>query len=258
MSGFLRNQRYKINPSGGSTYHQLAKKYQPTLWRPFINQLNHWLLEWPVQNTKRLIIVGASGGYCLSDEFLSQFSHIYCIDPDPLAERHFCNQHQALLSSVRIQWDQRDYFGIHRPELDFQFLQKPPFDTDACILFSNIFGQLPLLNRTAFSDSKKLQSYHSQLHRFLSHRLWSSFHDLYSSPCRLPDFDDSQLNQLAALPAGANTHSCLSQIFSMAGTANIEVTDHLTNSLFQFASRRRYFSWPLKPLQFHIIEAVSN
>ena len=74
-----------LNPAGGFRYHLRAFQYSNTLWTPFRNALGLWLESWNPRS-KKLLIIGSSAGYSLTDEWLDQFEQVTCLDPDPLAK----------------------------------------------------------------------------------------------------------------------------------------------------------------------------
>ena len=244
------NLKSILNPAGGLYYHLKAWRYKRKLWPPFITSINNFLCNWVPQN-RNLVIFGGSGGYCLSPEFLSQFSNIVLIDPDPLAGIIFSARFQ-----ITIQVVQKNYLTDELNEQTSPFDQIMQDFPNHAFLFSNILGQLPYLtnwqnDRTVYVDSIK-----QSLASLIRTREWASFHDLLS-------FHFKTAHPLLCWPLLIKASSNEEIINNMQRQNqmrphNIHVVDHLTENLFASTERKEKFYWQRTPHSLHIIEAAAH
>lgn len=233
-----------VNPAGGLRYHFRAALYTQSLWQPFRKAIGEWLRSWNPPE-KKLILIGASGGYSLNSDFLGRFDKIIAVDPDPLAGLIFRNR--FALSKSRVQWIKADFFitAGHSAESLHAFLSQHP---DAAILFSNFLGQLPFLTAGLNKEEELIHFWQDALPGLLQGRARASFHDRYSSkkaPRSQRNFSaDHQLEgeELIAQFYGNDLRG--------------EWRDHSTQGFFSAQSSYDYFLWPLTPKSFHIIEGV--
>ena len=224
-----------FNPAGGLRYHYRAWRGD---WQDFKKELHSWLQQWQPPSSQ-LLILGASGGYCLESAFLKGFKEIVAIDPDPLAPSFFKRQHPH----ISIKWN-----PLPQPETlllgaqwekKFQALLKSY--PQHALLFSNLLGQLPFLE-----DSDKNPQKLKRLQELLEDRNWCSYHDRYSGQLR------------PHLPAGFSFSKdpgegqLLAQAYPQLKG---ELRDHLMGQFFAHLPRR-YFSWELSPGNFHLVEGI--
>ncbi|HSU40058.1 MAG TPA: hypothetical protein VLJ38_10830, partial [Polyangiaceae bacterium] len=72
-----------LNEAGGLRYHLRGARYAESLWQPFRFALAEWLYAWQPPE-KKLVVVGASGGWCVQPFFYERFTDVLCLEPDPL------------------------------------------------------------------------------------------------------------------------------------------------------------------------------
>src|SRR5262245_55213637 len=94
-----------ITPTGGLIYHARALRFSAKRWAPFRREVATWLEGWQPRE-RALLLVGPSGGYSLSEEFLRRFETVSAIDPDPLSRYIF-----SLRLGVAPQWSSRTDLG---------------------------------------------------------------------------------------------------------------------------------------------------
>jgi hypothetical protein len=183
-----------------------------------------------------LLLVAPSAGHCLPSAWLGGFRSVSAIDLDPVAKILFRRLHGPSLGRTRLQWITGDVFqewnGLlaeHRAH---------------AILFCNFLGQ-------AFEcDEKQAGPWFSTLAGTLAGRRWASFHDRYSgalATTRAPALDT---------PNRAEPSALLSHFYHRGAAG--ELTEHELPPIFPKERSYRYWSWPLAPDQFHIIEACRS
>ena len=214
--------------TGGLRWHLRAMMGRLYLWRPFMDDLRDWLATWQPRSDT-LLIVGASAGWSLPDEFLARFKTIHCIDRDDLAAPLFKLVHRSV--KARVQFHQRDFFA----EPGACLAAFP----DAAVLLCNIAGQrcFQLKNAKATVDDL------AALQARLQYREWASFHDLLSSPiatdARAFDFARRESPEIVV------------STFQLGG----EWHDHLTQALLPEDWPRKIMPWRFGARQLHLIEA---
>ena len=128
----MSNLKKTITLSGGLHYHFKALRYK-SQWQDFRHSLNAFLKTWNPQS-KKLTIVGPSGGYCLETEFLNKFQSVSCYDLDPLAKWFFSFNHKT-----KTQWFVKDFFKHRLNPRDFR---KIPHQNQMCYAhFFTVFGK---------------------------------------------------------------------------------------------------------------------
>lgn len=224
-----------ICPSGGLGWHYRAFRYR-RIWSPLLRNLDAWLATWR-HNNRRLLILGASAGWCLPSRFLSRYEHITAVDMDPVAPTLFGLVHGLAIkrSSTRIVWQRIDVFSELKSIVDAY--------EDHAVLFSNILGQHLCHSR----DVAKSEDWIAAVHTLLPSRPWASFHDRISGEwagetklCRSP------LRHRGVLD---------SEALAIAAGVRGEWNDHLTAAVFPAGACRRYFGWRITPKFAHVIEA---
>ena len=218
--------------SGGLIWHARALRFRRRLWRPFRDNIRHFL-ELAPQPHQTLVLIGPSAGWCLPDAFLAKYSHILCIDPDPLAPLLFDLLHGKALrqAQVTLSWREEDFFAD--PQRQVQGLPDP------LILFCNVAGQIFLQNHS----ERQVEQLLGQMKLVLSGLDWGSFHDLFSAPIR----QDLPMRLYSAQPEGES-------LLRDSGLSGAWL-DHLTGELLPQANERRIIPWQLKPDRLHLIEA---
>jgi hypothetical protein len=150
------------------------------------------LRSWNAQE-RNIILVGASAGHNLPDDFLRKFESVTVYDPDLSAPFFFKKNHPH----VKLKWSHEDVLGVSRGlvnDLRETFSAHP----DSAILFCNVIGQLPLLLQNIPSPKKTAANFDNvEIENFMKNlseeiytlseilvngkrRSVASFHDLYS------------------------------------------------------------------------------
>jgi hypothetical protein len=235
--------QWLINKSGGLNYHLRAIRFQSNIWSPFKDHLNNWLKEWQ-PSEKKLVLIGASGGYTIPKQFLDQFDHVFCIDPDPMAQPIFKHRFQ----SQNIYWDSDDYletrskFKLSLEDLVFRY-------HDSAFLFCNVLGQRPLLLESSLRDEAKICKWNLRLTEKLKKTTWASFHDRLSIKAQ-PFYYDP-----ISKPFSLTVPELLDHYFPHSQSG--EVIDHLSQQI-GINLPKWYCPWQLTPQHCHIIEGVFN
>ncbi len=73
-----------LHASGGLLYHLRAWRWRRTLWAPFLAQVRRWQTDWR-PDARHLVLIGPSGGYAQTRQFLERFPEITALEPDPVA-----------------------------------------------------------------------------------------------------------------------------------------------------------------------------
>jgi hypothetical protein len=233
--------RFHVNfwgPTGGLLYHLKAWRYRKTLWSPFLKSVDAFLTTWRPPETE-LIIIGASGGHTLPTNFLFDFDKLTLVDPDPMAKFIFQRVHGLHgKGSPEYQWHTSDFIfsnGSFKSRLLIDWLAERP---NAALLFSNILGQLPLIN----DDEDALVAWWAELQPFLAQRSWASYHDLFSFAGGQP------------LPSQLPPGPIAPLLIEWAGEKKLplEIVDHGTSELLP-SSQNSAWVWLLTPRQTHIV-----
>jgi hypothetical protein len=241
-----------FRPSGGGVYHLRSLRRQ-ALWKPFRQQLNHWLSEWLNEilashlnpRPESLILIGPSGGYTLETEWLNRFSSISAYDIDPLAPWFFRRRHPAVAEKTKFHRLDVFWAGgrLSLSALGSVLNQYP----SSAILFSNVLGQVPLEHPVAEDEWR---SYLKTLSEKLRSRSWASYHDLYS-------LDSLKANQHANV--FEQLHTAKTAPNDLRGVkTSVVVTDHLLDSDWTSGLKTKRFAWSLSSKSLHIIEGVHN
>lgn len=223
-----------LHDSGGLIYHYRAWRWRRTLWTPFHEQVRRWLTDWRPE-VGHLVLIGPSGGYALSSQFLDRFPRITVLEPDALARRILARR----FPEHRFLW--RDSPLLARAG-GFRWLA----DTypDAAFLFCNLLGQSPVGVGRDFDRRAWLEDGQSAL----AGRAWASWHDLASSS-RPPD-----RTGVLDLPQAQPLDSVLAHLWQ---GGELEIHDHECAGLYP-ALPRQYVVWHLTPERRHLIEWISQ
>jgi len=169
-----------LNIAGGIQYHLRALRFWKSSWLPFRLQLETWGMNWKPAS-KTCVMVGPSGGYCLSDLWLKKFDRVIAWDPDPLAETFFKRNHPQLQGEIDFTWIRQDWLkvvveaGFNREK----FLKDNDLPLDSCFLFTNFLGQIEYIIPETSEDFIR------RLPEFLKGASFLSFHDRLSSGLKL-------------------------------------------------------------------------
>jgi hypothetical protein len=239
-----------LNPAGGLRYHVRGYRLSETLWAPFRFALAEWLYGWAPRE-KKLVVVGPSAGWCVQPFFFERFEEVLCLEPDPVA--HFLFRRRLSRAPLdprpRLRFDGEDRL-LAAPGALARLLDA---EGGAAVLFSNVLGQVRVLLGATTSDDARLSGVRESVHAAIRGRSWASFHDRVSgelepalegrfeSERRLSDDELREQFYATATPDGAPAPPLL---------------DHLTAGFFPDDRPHAYFSWPLLPGAFHLIEAT--
>lgn len=221
---------YLIHPSGSLSYHLRALLWRHSLWAPFHAQVRRWMTDWRPETT-HLVLIGPSGGYALTAQFLERFEHITVLEPDPLARWLL----RRRFSGTAFAWCESEFL----PQAG-GFAQLAARFPDAAFLFCNLLGQELQGQPTDFDRTAWLR----ELEPALAGRAWGSWHDL-ASTSRKPDRPPPP-----RLDHAVPLDELLAQCWS---GGRLEIIDHETAGLCP-ALPRRYAIWRLAPRSYHLIE----
>jgi hypothetical protein len=234
-------------------YHLRGFRYAESLWQPFRFALAEWLYGWQPPE-KRLVIVGPSGGWCTQLLFLERFTEVIGLEPDPLAHLVFRRRlaRAPLEGHPRVRFLTEDHL-IDQPERLIELVER---EGDVAILFSNVLGQLRVLTGAETPDDPRLTRIRAAVARAIEGRSWASFHDRLSG-LSAPEVDPMVLSEARLDDAAIvrRFYPSLADAAQPIGEAG-ELLDHLTAGFFPPERPHAYFSWPLMPGVFHLIEAT--
>ena len=221
--------------SGGLEWHGRALRHRNRLWAGFRDDLREWLGGWqPARDD--LLLIGASAGWCLPDDFLTRFRRIDALDLDPLASVLFrANHGRALAAAGRtLRFSRTDALA----DLSRLLAEHPRH----AVLFANILGQ----RRFDRADGTATEAELAALASRLAGRPWASFHDRLSGRAR----------DVAAAP---QTFSCATRLapeeLARRVGASGEWLDHLTTDVLPATTERRVMPWRFRPGRLHWVEA---
>lgn len=225
---------YLFHPSGGLPYHLRAWRWRHGLWAPFHAQVRRWLTDWRPR-TRQLVLIGPSGGYALTAQFLERFERIDVLEPDPLARwllrRRF----------PRFTFHWHDGRDLSRAGGFSWLAARFP---EAAFLFCNLLGQELQGQPRAFRRDAWLR----ELEPALANREWASWHDL-ASTSRPPDQPPPP-----ALDRATPLDDLLARCWE---GGELEIIDHDTAGLCPLLPRR-YAIWRLSPRRYHLIEWMAS
>ena len=255
------SQRFKglqglFNKSGGLSYHYQALRYKNSLWKNYNKSICGWLKEWK-QGGRRLVIIGPSGGYSLNSKFLGRYERIYCVDPDPLAQKIFCRR----FSNHVVSWDYQNYFLNRQGEFEINLLNDFfNHHKDADFLFTNILGQLALIYpRAAYIDrsrknlSNNFKGWLIHFRNLLSAYNFASFHDLYSTKYK----PDRLVQEISIGQGDLDLKTLVSSFYDSSKRQSLTFADHHTSVLFKEFPRKIIY-WKRTKKNYHFIECVKR
>lgn len=242
--------------TGGIRYHARAWRQQATRWALYRRSLGRWLAEWSPPESN-LIIVGASGGYCLESQFLLKFEVIYAVDPDPLAPWFFRRQHPEVAERVRWIRDPVFDWSPESRSVDrwHEFLDA---HAKSAVLFSGLLGQLRFLSEAA-DECQAYAQWRGRLAPLLEGRSWASFHDRLSGE-RAPHFE-GESGGVVRTAARLSDAEVLQRFYLGAlgsESTSPELLDHLTDGLLPASLPHAYFKWEIVAGYSYLIEAVAR
>jgi hypothetical protein len=242
-----------LNEAGGLRYHWRGFRYAENLWTPFRFALAEWLYAWEPPE-KKLVVVGASGGWCVQPFFFERFGEVLCLEPDPVA--HFVFRRRLarapLEARPRLRFESRDHL-LAEPAALVRLLDA---EGEAAVLFTNVLGQLRVLLGADTPDDVRLAAVREAVREATRSRSWASFHD------RVSGVLEPQLDAPARAATRLTDAEMLRRFFpaleasAPRADGSGELLDHLTGGFFPAERPHAYFSWQLMPGVFHLIEAT--
>jgi hypothetical protein len=177
-----------------------------------------------------------------------------CLEPDPLARLLF---KRRLLAAPLERRPQLEFIAhdclVRFPERLVELARR---ETNACVLFSNVIGQIRFLLDVQDNQDAAFVSVRTAVARAIEGRSWASFHDRVSGTVH-PSFDEPVISSARLTDA-----EVVELLYGASGlrraTKNGQLIDHLTDGFFPTDLPHAYFSWELEPGRFHMVEAVSN
>jgi len=241
-----------LNPAGGLRYHVRAL-LAGRAWDPFRAALAHWLATFDAPGA-RAVLVGPSAGHTFPDAFLSQFSAITVLEPDPIA-RLLIGRRLRALGVATLQLEPAD--RLIAPLLDggYGLAELLRADPSACLIFGNVLGQTRFLLQDP--DFERFKSaFRERIVPLLAGRAWLSFHDRLSGSFA-PNF-----RQPYTAPARLADSDLLRELYPSApsdsGAAEVELFDHQSDRFFPSNLVHSYFHWQIDRARHHLIEGVMS
>ncbi len=228
----------QVNPSGGWWWHARAWRHQG-LWRTTTEHIQDACLQ-TAPAARRLVIIGASAGWMMSDAWLTRYPELETWDIDPWAGTLFNWRHGRALRQGRVRWThhtadawaQADAW-LHTPE-------------DTVFWFDNVLGQLRFTLGLAQARARI-----QDVKRMMRGARWGSVHDRYSGPLE---------EARAANPGAWRSHSGIdlderiAQDWLHAWGAQAPWLDHLTDQVFASGTPVLQLAWPIRPRFGHWLE----
>lgn len=241
-----------LNPAGGLRYHVRAL-WAGRDWQPFRVALARWLAAFEPSAT-RAVLVGPSAGYTVPDAFLSRFSAITVLEPDPIAGLLLVRRLRKL--GVRVpRLERADHLIL--PLLGDRnggdgLAELLRADPSACLIFANVLGQTRFLAQDPEFERFK-RAFREQLGPLLAGRAWLSFHDRLSGSLA-PNFE-----QPYTAAARLDDAAVLRELYpSIEGNDHVELFDHQSDGFFPSALAHTYFHWQIDRARHHLIEGVMS
>lgn len=222
-----------LHSSGGLLYHLRAWRWRRTLWAPFLDQVRRWQTDWR-PDARHLVLVGPSGGYAQTRQFLERFPKITVLEPDPVARFILVRR----FPDLRFGFANADWLAS--PSGFARLAETYP---DAALLFCNLLGQNPVGGGENFDRRTWLES----LAPALAGRAWASWHDL-ASTTRPPDRQGG-----LELPGAEPLDSLLGRYWR---GGELEIHDHECAGLCP-ARPRGYAVWHLRSARYHLVEWIA-
>ncbi|MFK8137904.1 MAG: hypothetical protein AB8E15_06065 [Bdellovibrionales bacterium] len=221
-----------MNHTGGFFYHYLALRNSGRRWMPYQAKMSQLLSKIPVKPSEHLILVGPSGGYSLSREFLMKFKSITVFEPDSMGKSIFYWR----LNLKNVRWIPSKF--------DSSQIQSSRDETT--ILFCNCLGQMKF---QYFDDPKKtipaiqsnLREAKSKAYRVLS------YHDLYS----FPSFKGVFPSEFSVTSSNGDI---IRKVMAASDAEEVSLVDHYTNFLVKDNIILDRMIWDLGKRTKHIID----
>ncbi|HEY0463237.1 MAG TPA: hypothetical protein VGC79_03465 [Polyangiaceae bacterium] len=235
-----------LNPAGGLRYHLRALAAGRD-WQPFRVALARWLTRFEGP-TAHAVLVGPSAGYTFPDAFLSRFSAITVLEPDPIAARLINRRLRRLGVATRVERADRLIAPLLSGADGLAELLRA--DPSACLIFGNVLGQTRFLVKDPDFDRMK-RAFRERIVPLLAGRAWLSFHDRLSGAFA-PSFQ-----QPYAASSRLDDSAVLRELYPNAPKdLNVELFDHQSDGFFPTELAHSYFHWQIDGARHHLIEGV--
>jgi hypothetical protein len=226
------------NPTGGWWWHARAWRRQG-LWQPTTQHLHRWWLQTAPQ-APRLVLIGASAGWMMSDVWLTRHKEIETWDIDPWSGRLFKWRHGAAMRAAGVRW-------THHSGDAWSHTDEWVRDSaESVFWFDNILGQL----RFALGLDQARTRIES-VQRLMQGTRWGSVHDRYSgalSPPHAPPPAPWTSN------SGVDLEDRSAQNWLHGWGARAPWLDHLTERVFKPGTPVLNLAWPIQPNFGHWLE----
>jgi len=235
-----------LNPAGGLRYH-LRALGAGRYWQPFRAALASWLSRFDGP-TAHALLVGPSAGYTFPDAFLSRFSAITVLEPDPIAARLISRRLRRLGVVSKVERADR----LLAPLLDggdglVDLLHAHP---SACLIFGNVLGQTRFLLQDPEFERMK-SAFRQRIVPLLTQRAWLSFHDRLSGTWA-PSFQ-----QPYTASSRLDDSAVLRTLYpNSPKDSDVELFDHQSDGFFPAQLAHTYFHWQIARTRHHLIEGV--
>ncbi len=201
--------------------------------------IRQWLLTAPSGHDE-LLLIGASAGWMMPDDFLARFRRIDAVDFEWAAAPLFRLRHAGVIRQRRIA------LTFHRAEALSQLERLLALSPRALVVFDNVLGQYTLTCRDVALAENRL----SDLQRRLAGRAWGSVHDALSGPGRPMALADEPC--AASLRAGSPWPD--DRLLAAVG-ARGDWRDHLTRAVLPATAPSFLIPWQLTPGYWHWLQA---
>ena len=237
-----------LNPAGGLRYHVRALRAGRD-WQPFRAALERWL---PVLGAPlgHALLVGPSAGYTFPDAFLSSFSALTVLEPDPIAGALLGRRLRRLQVEFRI--ERADYLISPLLHGGSGLAELLCADPAAALIFGNVLGQTRFLVEDPDFTRFKC-AFRERIVPLLAGRAWLSFHDRFSGTCA-PVFE-----QPYTADARLDDRAVLQRLYPHGPShAPEELFDHESDGFFPSELPHSYFHWRIDGTRHHLIEGVMS
>jgi hypothetical protein len=226
--------------TGGLSWHLTAWHAQ-TRWQTTVNHLDAFLCD-VTPHAQHLLLIGASAGWMMPQNWLARFERIDAYDIDPIAAQLFNWRHGRHLKQhgVHVTYHRQDALA----ELPTLLRQHPR----ACVWFDNVLGQ----HRFRIADLARAEKDLGALKVQLLDRSWGSVHDLFSGPTlgQTPIIDIPT----RVLQSGAQVTASAQVLLSSVGATG-EWRDHLTQDVFPTGTTTHLIPWAFQRDDWHWLQA---
>ncbi len=227
-----------MNLTGGWHWHFRAWRSQER-WSPAAKQIAQWLLAQTMPR-QQLVLIGASAGWMLPTEWLSQFKEVHAWDIDPLAAPLFRWRHGRTLAQHGVRLHLHTGDGLAALEACVQDMP------EAFFWFDNVLGQLRFTGQDLPSVERQLR----QIQQRMRSVAWGSVHDRMSGPCATGSTLPLALPSSAPFPMEAP----LAQAWLHQMGAISPWLDHLTEHVLPQGTATQHTAWAFKPSYVHWLE----